>query len=260
MLSSKIRSIVWYSKRPTLWRQLVRSAVAHLNPEPDTSADALAWCEKNGITTTAALEKILKKKISGRAEDLHSADFARAHALESACPEVMGGPGDLDLLYYLVKESGATRVVETGVAYGWSSLVILLAMQGRPGARLVSTDMPYVQGANDKYVGCVVERPEMRRQWTLLRGPDRDLLPGALESLGEIDLCHYDSDKSARGRHWAYPLLWSFLRPEGIFISDDIHDNVAFRDFAASLGLEPTVVKVSDKRHTKFVGVIQKPA
>ncbi len=41
-----------------------------------------------------------------------------------------------------LKLKGAQRVVETVVAYGWSSLAILAAMQAGAGGRLVSVDMP----------------------------------------------------------------------------------------------------------------------
>ncbi|NUM88413.1 MAG: class I SAM-dependent methyltransferase [Bdellovibrionales bacterium] len=260
MMLSKAKSLLWYMGRPALWPQLGRAAGNLLfhGREPDTSSEALAWCGKHAVSTKDALSRILGEQPRETAEALHPEDFARARAIESACPVVMGGPGDLDLLYYFVKESGAMRAVETGVAYGWSSLTILLAMEGREGARLVSTDMPYVQASNDAFVGCVVHRPELRRMWRLIRLPDRDALPRALRDLETIDLCHYDSDKSYRGRMWAYPLLWSRLRPGGIFLTDDIQDNLAFRDFSHAVGAAPLVVRVSNERHTKYVGVLQR--
>ena len=47
---------------------------------------------------------------------------------------------------------------------------------------------------------------------------------------GSIDLCHYDSDKSWWGRAYAF-LLWKALKPGGLFISDDIQDNMFFAEF-----------------------------
>lgn len=260
-IASKARSVLWYLPRPRLWPQLGRSIADRLvyGPEADTSGAAASWCEERGVTTEDALAKILGKAERISLESAHKEDCARARELEKGCPVVMGGPGDLDLLYSLVRETGATRVVETGVAYGWSSLAILLAMQGRSNALLVSTDMPYVQGHNERFVGCVMHRQDLMRHWKLLRLPDRDALPAALRDLGAVDLCHYDSDKSHRGRSWAYPLLWKHLRSGGIFLSDDIQDNLAFRDFSANLGLDPLVVKVSNERHTKYVGLLVKP-
>jgi predicted O-methyltransferase YrrM len=166
----------------------------------------------------------------------------------------MGGAGDLNLIYWLAQYTDAKRIVETGVAYGWSSLAFLLATQERADSRLVSVDMPYPKVNNDQYVGCVV--PEaLRARWTLLRYADREGLPMALRLLGGIDLCHYDSDKRYRSRMWAYPRLWRALRPGGLLISDDIGDNVAFRDYCQQCAAQPTVIAINNK----FVGVLVKP-
>ena len=65
-------------------------------------------------------------------------------------------------------------------------------------------------------------------------------------------MCHYDSDKSYEGRMWAYPLLWGALEIGGIFMSDDIGDNLAFRDFARQVAAEPIVASFDGK----YVGVL----
>ncbi|MFV0281806.1 MAG: hypothetical protein ACK5JM_13735, partial [Rhodoblastus sp.] len=68
---------------------------------------------------------------------------------------------------------GARRMVETGVAYGWSSLALLAASEDRPDSRLVSVDMPYPKMNNEAFVGIVV--PErFHARWKLVRKPDRN--------------------------------------------------------------------------------------
>jgi hypothetical protein len=54
---------------------------------------------------------------------------------------------------------------------------------------------------------------------------------------------------------FAYPLLWEALRPGGFFISDDISDNFAFRDFFARMGVGFAVVRCQEKH----VGIARKP-
>ena len=66
---------------------------------------------------------------------------------------------------------------------------------------------------------------------------------------------HYDSDKSYYGRRFAFPLIWEALRPRGIFISDDIQDNMAFAEFTAEKGVVPSVTESGGK----FVGICRKP-
>ena len=73
-----------------------------------------------------------------------------------------------------------------------------------------------IQENNENEVGIVV--PEYLKNWTLIRAPDR---PGIIQAInkvgGQIDLCHYDSDKSWWGRHYAYNILWKSLKSNGIF-------------------------------------------
>ena len=174
----------------------------------------------------------------------------------------MGGGGNIDLLYELVlqysdpalDERSTGRVVETGIAAGWSSLAILLALKPRAG-ELWSTDLPYpfLKGAAD-WVGCAVPE-DLTGSWHIHRGADRDVLPKVLAAAGRIDLAHYDSDKSYSGALWAYGELWRALRSGGILVADDIGDHLAFRDFSASVEVRPTLVRDGNK----FQGMLVKP-
>ena len=227
---------------------------------PDSSRDAAGrWCADRAIGTDEAVARLAGRQICGDfrkefAEELQYADSAAA-----TCPVTMGGAGNIDLLYRLAQAVEAREVVETGVAYGWSSLALLLSLAQRAGSRLVSTDMPYPGMENEKYVGCVVP-PRLRGGWELIRRADRDALPGVLKKLGAIDMSHYDSDKSYAGRMWAYDRLWKHTRPGGYLVSDDIGDNAAFADFSARVGAEPVVVGFSDGNAPgKYAGVLRKP-
>ena len=55
----------------------------------------------------------------------------------------MGGASHIHLLYDCVRLSKAKKVIETGVAYGWSSLAILKALSLTKNGKLFSVDMPY---------------------------------------------------------------------------------------------------------------------
>jgi predicted O-methyltransferase YrrM len=164
----------------------------------------------------------------------------------------IGGGADVELLYYLCRHLRAHRVLETGVALGWSSLAVLLALAAAAGARLHSVDLPYTRLRATKWVGIVVP-PSLKAFWTLHRMADREGLPRALAE-GPFDLCHYDSDKSVEGRLWAYPRMWEALRPGGVLISDDIGDNQAWRTFCAQTGRDTIVVRSG----SKHVGILVK--
>ena len=55
----------------------------------------------------------------------------------------MGGSAHIDLLYDCVKILKPTNIIETGVAFGWSSLAILKAISENKNGKLISVDMPY---------------------------------------------------------------------------------------------------------------------
>ena len=262
-----LRTLLWFLRRPRLYPELLRRARRKLaagtnaaSSEDATKArsDARAWDESLAVATDVALERLLGARPKTGFHERHAQELAAAEQRARACTVRMGGAGNVDLLFELVEGLAATRVIETGVALGWSSLAVLLAMEPRADARLVSVDMPYPRRDSDAFVGCVV--PErLRAHWNLLAYADREGLPRALRLLPEIDLCHYDSDKSYDGKRWAYPKLWSALRPGGLFVSDDIGDDAGFRDFCQSLGRTPVVVRSAATRGAKFVGVLVKP-
>lgn len=247
----------WFLKRPVLYPHLAYLLLKKLrgapNDAPECRRMSEEWCEARCVTTDKALQQITGKSALPKPEDVYPDIFNDSWAASRACPVKMGGPGDLRLLFHCAELLSAQNVIETGVAYGWSSLALLLSLQGRPAARLVSVDMPYVGLDNESHVGCVVPA-RLKAVWTLIRRADRQGIPQALRLMPRIDMCHYDSDKSYDGRMWAYPLLWNALRPGGIFISDDIGDNLAFRDFAHRISAKPIVIGLDGK----YVGVLLK--
>ena len=84
--------------------------------------------------------------------------------------------------------------------------------------------------------------------------PDNHGISQLLKSSSKFDLIHYDSDKSIYGRNKNYPKLWKMLNKGGIFISDDISDNMSFFNFCDDIGKKPSVVKFKNK----FQGIILK--
>jgi len=252
------KKLFWYLGRPTLYPVLARHAIQDARRvflKKDDLAEARnraeAWCLPRAVSASDALGSMgvtPDESLYSQYPDV----FKRSEAAAAACPVPMGGRGDLELLYQLSEHIQAQRVIETGVAYGWSSLALLLSLNKRNGI-LVSTDLPYPGMGNDSYVGCVVP-DELRDNWKLLRGADRRRVPEAIQLVGTLDLCHYDSDKSYRGRMWTYPRLWEALRSNGIFISDDIGDNMGFAEFARSVAVEPFVVRNGEK----YAGILVK--
>lgn len=250
----KLATLGWFAKRPSFYPHmaaLIARTLTGAGRHEARYAEAFAWAEGGAISRQEALAAM---GLPINAPAFPTALIEEGNRRAAGARVEMGGAGDLDLLYSAIIASGAKRVVETGVAYGWSSLAALAALRETDG-RLVSVDMPYPKADNEAFVGLVVPAGWSDR-WTLIRKPDRNGLIQALARFGgEIDLCHYDSDKSYPGRMFASPLLWNALRPGGLFISDDVSDNFAFRDFFERLGVGFAIVRSQGKH----VGIARKP-
>jgi hypothetical protein len=209
------------------------------------------WCSRISVSTEEALREvrvsnkdIFYKKFKG--------EINKAEKKLLECPVRMGGAGNLDLIYGLSEYLQAEKVIETGVAYGWSSLAFLLSLKNRNESILVSTDLPYSK-ETEPYIGFLIP-DNLKEKWMLIKKPDKESIPEALKILSKIDICHYDSDKTYTGRMFAYPILWKALRPGGILISDDIGDNLAFKNFSKEIGIEPIVVS----KRKGYAGILVK--
>lgn len=109
-------------------------------------------------------------------------------------------------------------VVETGVAMGFSTTVILAAMDDNDAGVLHSIDLPPLQVDAGTFVDEVVP-DELRGRWTLHVGPSRILLPGLARKLAPIDLFVHDSEHSYAGQYEDYRQVWPHLACGACLIS-----------------------------------------
>lgn len=245
---SVLKTFFAYLVRPQLYPELFRKIYKNIFDRKSAflgKDDAEEWCQSLAISQEEIIKNVLKVSDFKSIETQFPEILSEAKNIEKNCPVKMGGAGALDLIYYITEFTNAKNVLETGVAYGWSSLAVLLSLQKREGI-LYSSDMPYLGKDNDQYVGCVV--PEnLKKYWKLFRFADKESLPKIFKEKTNFDFVHYDSDKSYKGRMWAYPILWGELRNGGVLMSDDIGDNAAFMDFCKVNNFTPYIVGFDGK-------------
>ena len=138
---------------PFLWRKTVGAMLGAPASLENTAPQAMRWCLSKAVSNEQALATLANATSRGTFESRFPDEIASARREVESCPQQMGGGANLTLLHDLVIATGATRIIETGVAYGWSSLAILLALRSSPGSRLVSTNLHYREFESDRARG-----------------------------------------------------------------------------------------------------------
>lgn len=140
-------------------------------------------------------------------------------------------------IYACVRVLQPEVMIETGVAHGASSCLILNAMHKNGKGRLISVDLPD-NDTNSAYnfkgkkaeTGWMVP-DSLRSRWTLRLGYAQELLPAILQEEKTIDIFFHDSDHSYTHMKFEFEISVPHIRKGGLLLSDDVHKNTAFREF-----------------------------
>jgi predicted O-methyltransferase YrrM len=119
--------------------------------------------------------------------------------------------------YLLCRLISPSVVLETGVAYGVSSVFILKALEVNGRGTLHSIDLPPL-------------RSEHERFWRLHRGSSARVLPRLLEEASTIDLFVHDSLHTLRNMRREFDTVWPHLRNGAVLMADDVERNSAFSE------------------------------
>lgn len=142
-------------------------------------------------------------------------------------------------MYCCIRIFKPETMIETGVAHGSSSWIILNAMHKNGKGKLISIDLPN-NDTNTAYnfkhtappTGWRV--PEtLRSRWSLRLGDARILLPEALKELQQLDFFFHDSDHSYAHMKFEFETVLPYLKKEGLLLSDDVHKNAAYKEIVA---------------------------
>lgn len=125
-----------------------------------------------------------------------------------------------DFLQKLVREAGASRCLEIGLAYGISTLAICDAIAGSDGASLVSID-PF-QKAHWQNIGLLnIDRAGFGGLVEFHSAPSHKVLPALLAEEREIDFAYVDTSKIFDVVLVDAFYITRLLRTGGIVVFDD---------------------------------------
>lgn len=164
------------------------------------------------------------------------------------------GPSLAEALYVLCRLLKPERVIETGLLYGVTSAYILKALEENGKGTLHTIDLPPLDPEEAGILGTAIPQ-ELRKRWSLSVGPSRRILPEILRKTGSVDIFLHDSEHTYINQMGEFRCVWEYLPSGGILLSDDIHRNDAFLDFALRVNRRPVVV---GKSKWGYIGIIMR--
>lgn len=151
---------------------------------------------------------------------------------------VYGGYSDADLglvgaVWCAVVHRRPRVVVETGVARGVTSRIVLEALARNGLGALWSIDLPHPFEPTlrtQTAVAVPLDSP-LRRRWTYVEGSSRRRLRSLLRQLPSVDVFLHDSLHTPRNTMFEMTTVGQALAPEGVMFVDDIATHQAFDEF-----------------------------
>ncbi len=157
-------------------------------------------------------------------------------------------------LYTLCKIIKPENVVETGVAYGLSSMYILQALYENKKGSLYSIDSAFSPWQSKEMIGSAIPS-HLKSNWNLIYGSSVEKLKKTLASLRSADIFFHDSLHTHKNMIYEFETAWPFIIKNGFLISDDISDNNAFYDFYSNKKLIPFILP---QKENSFLGILKK--
>jgi len=149
-------------------------------------------------------------------------------------------------------------VIETGVAHGVTSRVILEALQLNGHGHLWSIDLPnpFDQGLHVQIGVAVTEA--CRDRWSYIQGASRRRLRPLVAEVGRIDLFLHDSLHTLCNAVFEMESAAAAISPGGIMLVDDIMTHRGFAMFCKRHPGYRTIVCPSEDRKAMF-GIAASP-
>jgi hypothetical protein len=135
-------------------------------------------------------------------------------------------------IWCTVRHIEPSAVIETGVAHGISSRIVLEALTQNDKGHLWSIDLPHP--FNHKLHGQtgVAVTDSYRSRWTYLEGESQRRLPALVAEVDKVELFIHDSLHTARNTLFEMEQAASIMLPGGVMLVDDIRGHDGFATFA----------------------------
>jgi Methyltransferase domain len=151
-------------------------------------------------------------------------------------------------------------VIETGVAHGVTSRIVLEALSRNDKGHLWSIDLPYPFDHRLHVQTGAAVPDACRARWSYLEGSSRQRLGPLVAEVGRVDVFIHDSLHTAKNTVFEMGLAASAMPPGGVMLIDDIRTHEGFTVFARRHPGYQTIICPSADRLGMFGIAVNTPS
>ncbi|MGD0749790.1 MAG: class I SAM-dependent methyltransferase [Anaerolineales bacterium] len=161
------------------------------------------------------------------------------------------------LVYAIARFLHPEKVVETGIGYGMTSALILLALKNNGKGNLMSMDLHPLSDPEGAFIGIGVPQ-DLRKSWKLHSGSSRRLLPKIITEFGTVSLFVSDSANVFTLQRYEFNAVFPKLIPNGAMIFNNV--SLKFQEYLNSVkGIEFYSIWQSEKISCVTIVVFKNP-
>ncbi len=140
-------------------------------------------------------------------------------------------------------------VVETGVAHGVTSRIVLEALNENNRGHLWSVDLPFPFDSELHAETGAAVTDECRPRWSYLEGSSKQRLPPLVAEVGHVEMFIHDSLHTAENTLFEMEQAASVMPVGGVMLVDDIDSHMGFANFAERYpGYETLICPSADSK------------
>jgi len=158
------------------------------------------------------------------------------------------------LLYFISKYSKPDLIIETGLANGFSSSYLLLALEHNKHGNLISIDDIVRPWHTKEKMGLSIPK-YLKKRHKVIIGNAPLKLKEILEEKKTVDIFIHDSSHTYQNMKKEFCIAWPHVKNGGFLLSDDVSQHDAFLDFADEIRTSCIIIKKEGGGH---LGIIRK--
>ncbi len=200
--------------------------------------------------------KFVKEKCEAEFSLLSKELQVRKKKLLNKIPQIFNADVSVaKLCYFLVRYKKPEIIVETGLANGASSFIILNAIKENNQGILHSVDLPPLSSEHE--IGLLVNE-RLKSNWHIYKGSSLRILSKINKKVKKIDLFLHDSANIYTIQKFEVKKIYGTLSPNGIIIMNNIGTSSAFNELVKELKPSASYIVEQIEKKSDLTGILIK--